>query len=276
MIVDRLFAAAELSSVAIQQKIVRIVRTDGRPSHDATARRSRASTNSAPAAPSEMRLRAGRPPVTRLSRKVLIGLGAVAGLRDSGRAVSSRFKPHRRRRLRTLQHDEPIDAGRSLRPAARLLRIAARAPKLGPPLPGDLGRPILNAGVPRRACRHMAHTTRAAALTQEQEAARTSRLFATTNAEHCARHTRGVTGCRHKPLLLPLSPRRLGRQVSHDHKLAFLNAATDRQTQSAPIASRPSPARNVLQAGSIIPAALITGLAFRFARRSHCPSDQDV
>jgi type IV secretion system protein VirB10 len=44
-----------------------------------------------------------------------------------------------------------------------------------------------------------------------------------------------------------------------DHKLAFLDAATDRKTQTSDrIEAAPSP--NILQAGAIIPAALITGL----------------
>ena len=51
------------------------------------------------------------------------------------------------------------------------------APKLGPPLPGDLGPPILNAGAPAPTMADREHERAA----QEQEAALTSHLFATTN-----------------------------------------------------------------------------------------------
>jgi type IV secretion system protein VirB10 len=45
--------------------------------------------------PSEMRLRSARPPVTRLSRKVLIGLGAIAALGIGG-ALFLALEPQRK------------------------------------------------------------------------------------------------------------------------------------------------------------------------------------
>jgi type IV secretory pathway VirB10-like protein len=55
-------------------------------------------------------------------------------------------------------------------------------PRLGPPLPGDLGRPILEAGAPPPAMPGSIESSSDAQRTaQEQEAALTSRLFATTN-----------------------------------------------------------------------------------------------
>ena len=56
------------------------------------------------------------------------------------------------------------------------------APQLGPPLPGDLGRPILNAGAPAPGMPTPAAgpSPEEQRIAQEQEAARVSHLFATT------------------------------------------------------------------------------------------------
>ena len=74
-VVDRLFAAAELRlGDRNSERRVRIVRTDGRRAAmtDGTQRE--------PAVTPDLRLRAERPRVTRLSRKVLIGLGGASSL----------------------------------------------------------------------------------------------------------------------------------------------------------------------------------------------------
>jgi type IV secretion system protein TrbI len=130
-------------------------------------------------------------------------------------------------------------------------------PQLGPPLPGDLGRPILNAqgGAPSADEQRVA---------QEDEAARVSRVFATTNVQQETVPTAptpaasGVAGqpqaADNKP---PLDPGSL--QNMQDRKLAFLNAETDKRTVSPDKLSRPA-SRYVVQAGSVIPAALITGI----------------
>jgi type IV secretion system protein TrbL len=58
--------------------------------------------------------------------------------------------------------------------------LVSGAPQLGPPLPGDLGRPILNAqaaGPPAAG-----FETTEQRMAQESEAARTSRLFSTASA----------------------------------------------------------------------------------------------
>jgi type IV secretion system protein VirB10 len=93
-------------------------------------------------------------------------------------------------------------------------------------------------------------------IAQEQEAARTSHLFATTN-------TGQIT-----PASLPAS---LGTQAaaqalaetgaptSQDHKLAFLNGDADRHTVSPDRIEAPA-GQDVLQAGAIIAASLLTGI----------------
>ena len=66
--------------------------------------------------------------------------------------------------------------------------LSKPAPQLGPPLPGDLGRPILNAGAPTPGMPAPAAgpSPEEQRIAQEQEAARMSRLFTTTNVGQTA------------------------------------------------------------------------------------------
>ena len=95
-----------------------------------------------------MRLRANRAPVTRLSRKVLLGLGAAAAIGVGG-ALLFALKPQHQQPGSELYNTNNRNTPDGL---ANLPRDYAGLPKpppqLGPPLPGDLGKPILNAGAP--------------------------------------------------------------------------------------------------------------------------------
>ncbi|MDQ2862025.1 MAG: conjugal transfer protein TraI, partial [Pseudomonadota bacterium] len=96
----------------------------------------------------EMRLRPGRPPVTRLSRKVLIGLGVVAATGIGG-ALFFALRPSHDTRRSELYNTDSRTTPDGLANLPKDYAGAQRSvPKLGPPLPGDLGRPILNAGEP--------------------------------------------------------------------------------------------------------------------------------
>ena len=92
-----------------------------------------------PVAP--MRLRPEPPRVTRLSRKVLIGLGAVGSLAISG----ALYYALQTRNGGQGQELYSIDNRTTPDGLAGLPKDYSGVPKLGPPLPGDLGRPILNA-----------------------------------------------------------------------------------------------------------------------------------
>jgi type IV secretory pathway VirB10-like protein len=204
----------------------------------------------------DLRLRAGRPPVMRLSRKVLLGLGIVAAAGVAA-ALFFALEPHR-----STPGSELYNTGNRTTPdgLANLPRdytgLPRGVPQLGPPLPGDLGRPIANAGAPAPGM-PAGTDSEQQRLAQEQEAARTSRLFTTTNVQQVSET---------KPAAAPgsaatpaVSTTGTGDLTSQDHKLAFLNGSVDRRTAS-PDRVGPPASNYILQAGAVIPAALITGL----------------
>jgi type IV secretion system protein VirB10 len=220
--------------------------------HDHDTARPEAQTPHSPAA--EMRLRTDRPPVTRLSRKVLLEMGGVAAICIAG-ALFFALRPHQQGNGSELYNtaNRSTPEGLSVLPRDYTgLPHAAR--RLGPPLPGDLGKPMLNAGVAS------AGMPGSAALTpdqqralQDQEAARTSHLFATTNvAPSTVLATAAAAAGGNAQPSTASNP-------ATDQKLAFLNQPADRQTQS-PERLQDLSSPDVLQAGTVISAALITGL----------------
>ena len=211
----------------------------------------------------ELRLRPEHPPVTRLSRKVLATLGAVAATAILGAlvfALQSRSPRQETTELHSTDHKTTAEELEKLpKDYSGLPQAPPRPiPQLGPPLPGDLGRPILNAqgGAPSADEQRIA---------KEDEAARVSRVFATTNVRQesapagSAPAANGAVlgqpqAADSKP---PIDPGSL--QNMQDRKLAFLNAETDKRTVSEGRLARPA-SRYIVQAGSVIPAALITGI----------------
>lgn len=206
------------------------------------------------ARPSEMRLRSDRPAVTRLSRKVLLGLGGVAAVAIAG-ALFFALRPHDTGGGSELYNtaNRSTPEGLSFLPRD-YTGLPHAAPRLGPPLPGDLGKPMLNAGVAPPGM-SSALTPEQQRVLQEQEAARTSHLFTSTNSAVTALSSpsASVASTATTPASAATS------DTSGDHKLAFLSQPVDRQTQSPDrLTGLASP--DVVLAGSIIPAALITGL----------------
>jgi len=214
-------------------------------------------TNAAP-----MRLRAEAPRVTRLSRKVLASAAAVALVGIGGTLIYA------------LQTHTPGNDGKELystsnrQPADGLAGLPKdyTGPVLGPPLPGDLGRPILDAqnrGQPVVPPTITAPTVDRAEERRlaEEEAARTSRVFFQTEARTAS--SAGTLGGATMPGLPGLDfagvTGQPGQQTAQDKQLAFLNAPVDRRTTSADRITAPA-SPFVLQAGAVIPAALITGI----------------
>ncbi|MGH7090580.1 MAG: TrbI/VirB10 family protein, partial [Stellaceae bacterium] len=123
--------------------------------------------------------------------------------------------------------------------------LSKPVPRLGPPLPGDLGRPILNAGTPAPGMRAAVASPEEQRIGQEQEAARTSKLFATTNLRPVSETTSPpAKRSAGSPAVAPSAP---GSLTSSDHKLDFLNGAIDRRTTSPDRIEAPA-SRYVLQA----------------------------
>ncbi|RIA44291.1 type IV secretion system protein VirB10 [Hephaestia caeni] len=230
----------------------------------------------APGNPEAFRLRGSPPQVTRLSRKAMAMLGIAAGVGIGGSLIYA------------LQPRPPVTAPQNVSSgdtAARSELVTgapadySKVPKLGPPLPGDLGRPILNAQAdgktvaippmgaqtdPRAAAAEQARQR----LVQEKESARTSQLFL-ANGRQISRTTTSaaelpVDGSPRPTLPLPAANAgdRLGSNDGGSRlagKQAFFQIAADRSTESTQRLTAPT-SPYILQAGSIIPAALITGI----------------
>jgi type IV secretion system protein TrbI len=203
----------------------------------------------------EMRLRSSRPPVTRLSRRVLLGLGTAVALGIGG-ALFFALKPQHQSTGSELYNTNNRNTPDGLANLPRdYTGLPKPVPQLGPPLPGDLGRPILNSGVPAPGM-PAGTDPEQQRIAQEQEAARTSRLFTTTNVRQTAQTASAATPAGATPAVAAIGSSGL---TSQDHKLAFLNGAIDRRTTS-PDHVQPAASKYILQAGAVIPAALITGL----------------
>ena len=217
-----------------------------------------------------MRLRSEPPRVTRLSRKVLAGLGLVAGLGIGGALI---YALQARKDHGPGQELYATDVKATPDGLAGLPKDYTGIPKLGPPLPGDLGRPILNAqtaaqppipamgGMPNPAL-----SPEEQRQLQESEAARTGRLFAQTNTRPVSPvvaqqvDAASVTAAAPVPDLASLGfapPAAI--PTAQERQLAFLNQAVDRRTVSPDRVAAPASA-SILQAGAVVPAALITGI----------------
>lgn len=201
-----------------------------------------------------MRLRAEPPRVTRLSRKVLAGVGAVALVGIGGALIYA------------LQTRDPGPSGEELysidnRPTAGGLTGLPRdytGPLLGPPLPGDLGGPILDAQNRGQPIAPPAMAMPAVDPDEErrraeEEAARLSSVFFQSGP-------RASAGPGTAPGLADFGLAGLPGQVpAQDSQTAFLTGPTDRQVVALDRVMAPA-SPYILQAGAVIPAALITGI----------------
>ncbi len=201
-----------------------------------------------------MRLRAEPPRVTRLSRKVLASAGLVVSIGIGGAliyALQTRDAGNSNEELYSTENRTTADG------LAGLPRDYT-GPVLGPALPGDLGRPILDAQnrgqpvVPPSMATPQPDPEEQRRLA-ELEAARTSRVFFQTGPGATAASAGTAAPG------LPNLGMQAGAQTAQDRQLAFLNGPVDRRTVSADRVMAPA-SPYVLQAGAIIPAALITGI----------------
>jgi type IV secretion system protein VirB10 len=201
-----------------------------------------------------LRLGVERPRITRLSRKVLAGGTALALLLISG-AVLWALRSNQPRNpapdeLYSTDHHNVAD-GLTTMPHD-YAGISRNVPRLGPPMPGDLGRFTATADGQSASSGLDAEQQRA---NQETEAARTSKVFAPTTAPVTPPHAPS----QEKANNTASSSDETLTQNGQDRKLLFVNAPIDRRTTAADRLSRPA-SPFVIQAGTIIPAALITGI----------------
>jgi len=217
-----------------------------------------------PVAP--MRLRPEPPRVTRLSRKVLASLGLAASVGVGGALIYALQTRHQGQG----QELYSTDSRSTPDGLAGLPKDYSGVPKLGPPLPGDLGRPILNAqnggsvpSVGAPATGPVGPSPEEQRRAQELEAARTARLFASTETRSA--NNTPSTGQSGQPGPPPGDLASLGfapqpsTPTAQERQLAFLNQAPDKRTVSPDRVAAPA-SKNVLQAGAVISAALITGI----------------
>jgi type IV secretion system protein TrbI len=224
--------------------------------------------------PSELRIGAPPRPVTRLSRRKLVVATALA----TAFVFAALWYALGIRPLRFTSGPElyntnakPTDALANLRDSYADLTRPKPAPsppqavpQLGPPLPGDLGRPMLQqTGTPPPAADPEAERRR-----REREQAAASVVFFTVSARPAA--LAGATapgqaeGGAPAPSLEGTGPQNsVGDDLSihngQSHKEGFLNGRVDQVIYSPQRVQTPrSPYQ--LMAGSIIAAALITGL----------------
>ncbi|MCG2839518.1 TrbI/VirB10 family protein [Sandaracinobacter sp. RS1-74] len=217
-----------------------------------------------PVGPAPMRLRAEPPRVTRLSRKVLAGIGLVASVGLGGAlvyALQTRDGGRPNEELYSTENRSTADG------LAGLPRDYSGVPRLGPPLPGDLGRPIVGARergqpvpTPGIAPPNPGISPEEQRRLQEIETARTSRLFSGSETRAGASAATPAIAAPPTPDLasLGLAPQP-ATPSAQDRQNAFLNAAPDRRTVAADRVAAPA-SPNILQAGAVISAALITGI----------------
>ena len=228
----------------------------------------------APVGAAELRLRGEPPRVMRLSRKALavVGLVTTAGI---GGALIYALQPSTPKTQTELYATDNRATSDSLAGAPK---DYSQVPQLGPPLPGDLGRPILSAqqrgvdvsappiGTPPSAQPGPAVNAAQAArerVRQERDAARTSKVF--VGGEGAAASTAQASAV---PLQVPAAasasgapsaPASPGGATDQAAKRNFLRPAEGMHIESGYRIAQPS-SPFIVQAGSIIPAALITGI----------------
>jgi type IV secretion system protein TrbI len=213
-------------------------------------------------------LRGPMPRVMRLSRRA-IGITSACGFALIGGAIIYALQPGGNAEREELYNTEGIAVADGVSGAPR---DYGDIPKLGPALPGDLGGPILDAqrrgdfaelppvggpqplppSPPAEPDPGQAARDR---IAQERDTARSSGLFLGGSGAAAGGSASGAP----PPELATASAAATAPPAEENRRTAFLNREPDRRTVSLErVSGAPSP--SILQAGSIIPAALITGI----------------
>ncbi len=212
-------------------------------------------------------LRGPTPRVMRLSRKALAVMGMVASLSIGG-ALTWALRPAGERAPKELYGTDSRTTSETITSGPK---DYSQVPKLGPRLPGDLGGPIVSAqargenvpvppiGAGQPDPRLQAEKAARQRAAQERDAARMSGVFLGGSGA-------GASAMPSLPSLAAAAPDTTaapqpaeGAQGDQAAKRAFMAQASNQRTVSVERLTAPA-SPNVVQAGSIIPAALITGI----------------
>lgn len=224
----------------------------------------------------ELRLRPDRPKVVRLSRKVLGLIAGVSAVAIGGSLIWALQSSRPTTTAELYNTDNRTTADGLSRLPTSYAGVPREVPPLGPPLPGDLGRPMLNNGIqpgpipgaPAPATAPDPEAQRVAQerqrIAQEREAARASRLFAGesrtpgSGPSAAGLEMPGAASPQFGALAAgsgqPTPPPSEG-----DRRSAFLGGPADRRTISTETLQAPASPYTV-QAGAVIAAAMVTGL----------------
>ena len=222
--------------------------------------------------PAAFRLRGDPPRVVRLSRRALITLGSVTAIGVGGALVYALGPQHDSKAGTELYNTDGRNTADKL---AAMPKDYGDVPKLGPPLPGDLGRPIVDAqnqgkavpapgmglepGATTNSPEANARAQAQQRVAQVREAARESKLFTSNTPAQVA------TAVSDAAPALPTAQSPASGSTStadpngQDAKRAFMTQTADKRTTSPDRLTDPA-SPDILQAGSVIPAALLTGL----------------
>ncbi|MDR6530247.1 type IV secretion system protein VirB10 [Caulobacter rhizosphaerae] len=210
------------------------------------------------AAKAAVRLRAAPPRVARLSRVAIAGLAGL-GAAGIGAALALALQPRAPKPvvIKTAETD-----GRPPQAVIAGPRTYAEIPKLGPPLPGDLGRPILAAQQRGQTVQPPPIGPGPAdpttdARRQALAAARTSAVFSRSSPAS----PQGPS----PPALpvtapMPVSAPFLEQPAVSDPRRTFLEARNTPPTTSA-FRVQPPAGRKILIAQTVVPAALLTAVS---------------
>lgn len=214
--------------------------------------------------PQAFQLRGDPPRVMRLSRKALAVMGVAAGFGIGGSLIYA-LKPPGEKEAKELYSTDSRATSEAITSGPR---DYSQAPRLGQPLPGDLGGPIVsaqqrgeNVPVPPVGAQPdpRAQTEEAARQRAEQErdAARMSGVFLGGSSAGVAPSIPILSNLAAPDADAPQPAE--AAQGDQAAKRAFMAQASSQRTVSVERLIAPA-SPNIVQAGSIIPAALITGI----------------
>jgi type IV secretion system protein VirB10 len=212
----------------------------------------------------ELRLRGSAPPVARVSRKALIVVGGVLSASLAG-ALGWSLSEHPKKAAPepVYQPASPPEKITAL-PKDYLSRSAP--PALGPPLPGDLGRPIVSAQARTDLGEGALHDPVAGGGEQARRGDPADRAW---RVEHA--------GARSSALFLAPGPRRADATPELGSSAPATEAAVvDDPRSTSPERLRAPASPYVLQAGAVIAAALVTGLTSETQGLAIAQVTQDV